>query len=176
MRKYLAAGPWLAVALACLTLPDSAGADLRWRADGHVCRPWNQDTLAEPGARKGLLIKENLDHNTMDTVSCSIPTGVYLVDLGETNHMLGQVNVRLGQEELQATITTQVHAHDFDSASYCNCGHTIGLMLPGAYSLRTMPFDCGGCLYDEAWAVSLGVIRSGKGTTAVKLIIVYDEN
>lgn len=175
MKNYLRVGPWLAVALGCLALPDSASAGLRYRADGHICRAWNTDTVAEQGAGLGLQIKESPDDDLSDAVTCAIPTGVGLVDLGENTNMLAQINVRVAQEDVATNVSTYLIAHDFDSASACTCGHTFEAMNPGSFSQRSMPFDCGSCSYDEAWAVSLHISRTGGGNTLVKLISVYDE-
>jgi hypothetical protein len=174
MKEYLTVGPWLAVMLGCLALPDSASANLRWRADGNVCRPWNEDTGFGTLDNMGFQIRAS---DGADAATCAIPLGPAMVDLGEgSGHELGQVNVRLLQQQEATTVATHLVVHDYDSTSMCMCGETSEFMPLDSFSLRLMPFDCGSCSYASSWGAAIHVNRTGAGITTIKLISVYDVN
>jgi hypothetical protein len=177
MKKYRVAGPGLAVALSCLALPDSAEADLRFRTDGNLCRPWNQNTKHyADGDSHGFNIQESDSDSLADAATCAIPLGAAFLELGASSaYVLDQINVRLSQHG-SANVATHLIAHDYTSPSMCTCGNTNGPMNSGDDSLRTMPFDCGSCSYETNWAVALHVNRNGTGTTTIRLISAYDDN
>jgi hypothetical protein len=173
MKRTMIVGIWLSTLIAGVAIPHSAQtASLRWRADGNVCQARAPFTSFAP---LGLLLGAASQGRS---AYCAIPTGPGLVDLGDGNNTIAEVNVRLGQEVAAATVATLLKVHDVDTTSWCGCGQTSGSMAAGAFSNRKMSFDCESCSYDEDWAVVLRVEREGNdedGETMIKLISVYDE-
>jgi hypothetical protein len=159
-------------AIAGVALPVSAPAGLRFRADGNACSTWKGHTKFTAYSSLGLKIVDG----SSEAVTCAVPTGASLVDLGDGGHPIDSVGVRLRQEGASATVATQLIVHDNNSDSACTCGQTSAVINAGSYSSRSMSFDCGSCSYAADWALTVSVNRDGQpGDTLVKLISVYDE-
>ena len=173
MQRSLMVGIWLSALVAGVAIPHSAQTATRWRTDGNACRPRYTEFTAFPTL--GLLLGYS---SAVKGATCAIPTGPRLVDLGDGNNTIAQVNVRIGQETASATVRTYLQVHDIETSSSCTCGQTSGTMAAGTFSNRKMSFDCGTCSYDEDWAVVVHIEQSGandEAETMIKLISVYDE-
>ena len=154
---------------------DSAPASLRYRVSGSGCIPWTNTTNYTVRANAGFELRENSGAINADIITCAIPLGPDLVDLGDgSGHPLDQINLRLRQEDTSATVATFIRVHDHDAASSCTCGSATGSMAAGTFAQRAMTFDCGSCAFGTDWGAAVDVIRTGAGTTQLRLVSVYD--
>lgn len=147
--------------------PLESDASLRFRTDGIGCMPTGLTTV-NAIASSGL---EILGASGARGVSCPIPTGPGLVDLGDgSGHPLATVRMRFHNPSV-GELVTHLFVHDYDSADGCDCGASV--KTSSGYFQRTMTFDCGSCAFEPEWAANVFIFHENDGLK-IKLFSVYD--